>query len=86
MGIGMRELILILLVVLVVFGTKKLRTIGSDLGSAVKGFKKAMTDEEHGGGSSDDEKSVPRQIRADGKDAEFPENAKRTTEKTDRPA
>lgn len=88
MGIGMRELILILLVVLVVFGTKKLRTIGSDLGGAVKGFKKAMSDEEHGGGSSDDEeKAAQRQIRADGsKDAEFPENAKRTTEKTDRPA
>ncbi|HEY4209932.1 MAG TPA: twin-arginine translocase TatA/TatE family subunit [Steroidobacteraceae bacterium] len=82
----MRELILILLVVLVVFGTKKLRTIGSDLGNAVRGFKKAMTDEEQGGSSSDDdEKQPPRQIRADGKDAEFPENAKRTTEKTDRP-
>ncbi len=87
MGIGMKELILILLVVLVVFGTKKLRTIGSDLGGAVRGFKKAMSDEEHGGSSpDDDEKQAQRQIRADGKDAEFPENAKRETEKTDRPA
>ena len=44
MGIGMRELLIILLVVLLVFGAKKLRTIGSDLGAAVKGFKKSMNE------------------------------------------
>ena len=45
MGImGVRELIIILLVVLVVFGTKKLRTIGSDIGGAIRGFKTAMND------------------------------------------
>jgi sec-independent protein translocase protein TatA len=42
-----RHLIVILLIVLVVFGTKKLRTIGSDLGSAVRGFKNSMKDGEH---------------------------------------
>ena len=67
MGIGMRELIIILLVVLLVFGAKKLRTIGSDLGAAVKGFKKSM-------GDGDAEESV-RQIRQEGADAEFPEVA-----------
>ena len=46
MGIGMRELVIILLVVLVVFGAKKLRTVGSDLGHAVRGFKKAMSEGE----------------------------------------
>ena len=46
MGIGMRELLIILVVVLVVFGAKKLRTIGADLGAAVKGFKKGMKDED----------------------------------------
>ena len=46
MGIGWKEILMILLVVLLVFGTKKLKTIGSDLGSAVKGFKKAMSDGE----------------------------------------
>ncbi len=44
MGIGMRELIIILLVVLLVFGAKKLRTIGTDLGAAVRGFKKSMNE------------------------------------------
>jgi sec-independent protein translocase protein TatA len=72
MGIGMRELIIILLVVLLVFGAKKLRTIGSDLGAAVKGFKKSM-------GDGDAEESV-RQIRQEGADAEFPEVAAKSPE------
>jgi sec-independent protein translocase protein TatA len=41
-----RHLLIILLVVLLVFGTKKLKTIGADLGAAVKGFKKSMSDAE----------------------------------------
>jgi sec-independent protein translocase protein TatA len=39
-----RHMLLILLIVLLVFGTKKLRTIGADLGGAVRGFKQAMKD------------------------------------------
>jgi len=46
MGIGFREIIVILVIVLLVFGTKKLKTIGSDLGGAVRGFKKAMSEGE----------------------------------------
>ena len=38
----MLALILILVIVLLIFGTKKLRNIGSDLGGAVKGFKDGM--------------------------------------------
>jgi len=41
-----RHLLIILVIVLLVFGAKKLRTIGSDLGAAVKGFKKGMADGE----------------------------------------
>lgn len=41
-----RHLLIILLVCLLVFGTKKLKTIGSDLGAAVRGFKSAMSDSE----------------------------------------
>lgn len=67
MPIGMKELLIILLVVLLVFGAKKLRTIGSDLGSAVRGFKKSMNE-----GESEETK----QIRAEGTDAEFPDVAK----------
>lgn len=42
-----RHLLVILLIVLVVFGTKKLRSIGSDLGAAVRGFKNNMKEGEH---------------------------------------
>lgn len=38
--------LIVLVVVLLVFGTKKLRNIGGDLGGAVKGFKEAMRDEQ----------------------------------------
>lgn len=78
MGLGMRELVVILLVVLVVFGAKKLRTIGSDLGHAVRGFKKAMSDGE------EEQNTPPKQIRSEGADAEFPEVAKKTETKTER--
>lgn len=46
MGIGIWQLVIILVIVLVLFGAKRLRNVGSDLGEAVKGFKKAVKDEE----------------------------------------
>jgi len=48
MGFGVTELIIILLIVLVLFGAKRLKNVGSDLGSAVKGFRSSMKDEESG--------------------------------------
>jgi sec-independent protein translocase protein TatA len=57
-----KMLLVILAIALVIFGTKRLRTIGSDLGSAVKGFKQAMNDGES-------EEKV-RQLKQD-KDADF---------------
>ena len=44
--IGMRELNIVLVIVLLVFGTKRLANIGSDLGGAIKGFKKGMKDDD----------------------------------------
>jgi len=46
MGFGPTELIIILLIVLVLFGAKKLRNVGGDLGGAIKNFKSAMNEEE----------------------------------------
>lgn len=46
MGISIPQLLIILLITALLFGTKKLKNIGSDLGSALKGFKKAMRDDE----------------------------------------
>jgi sec-independent protein translocase protein TatA len=45
-GISIWQLVIVLVIVMLLFGTKKLRNMGADLGGAVKGFKKAVTDEE----------------------------------------
>ncbi len=45
-GISIWQLLIILAIVLLVFGTKRLRNIGSDLGGAIKGFKGAMKEGE----------------------------------------
>ena len=75
MGIGFRELLIILAIALVIFGAKRLKTIGSDLGGAVKGFKKAMNE-----GEEEDNK----QLSAPGtKDADFDSTpASKSTSKT----
>ncbi len=44
MGIGFKELLIILLIVLVLFGAKRLSSLGSDLGGAIKGFRKSVRD------------------------------------------
>ena len=45
-GISIWQLLIVLGIVVMIFGTKKLRNLGGDLGSAVKGFKSAMKDGE----------------------------------------
>ncbi len=47
-GIGIWQLVIILVIILLVFGTKKLKNIGSDLGGAIKGFKGAMEEGDKG--------------------------------------
>ncbi|MDD5029310.1 MAG: Sec-independent protein translocase subunit TatA [Rhodoferax sp.] len=59
--------LIVLLIVIMVFGTKKLKNIGADLGGAVKGFKEGMKD-----GGTSEEKPVPTQVS----------NAAPTAEKT----
>ena len=46
MGFGVTELVIIAVIVLLLFGTTKLKNLGSDLGSAIKGFKSAVTEDE----------------------------------------
>lgn len=52
-GISIWQLLIIAVIVILLFGTKKLRNLGSDLGSAVKGFKNAVGDEEKAKESQD---------------------------------
>lgn len=44
-GISIWQLLIVVAIIVLLFGTKKLRTLGTDLGESVKGFKKAMADE-----------------------------------------
>ena len=46
MGFGWQELLIILVIVGLIFGTSKLRNMGSDLGGAVKGFKKSLNEDD----------------------------------------
>jgi sec-independent protein translocase protein TatA len=67
MGISWQQLLIVLLIALVLFGTKKLRSVGTDLGSAVRGFKKAMNE-----GEDEQNKQINDMT---GKDADFHESA-----------
>ena len=62
MGIGFKELLIILAIALLIFGAKRLKTIGSDLGGAVKGFKKAM---DEGDDKESQQLNAPEQKDAD---------------------
>lgn len=66
-GISLWQLLIILLIVVLIFGTKRLKSIGSDLGGAVKGFRSSMQD-----GESEARKEQLADQRKE--DADFPEN------------
>lgn len=70
-GISIWQLLIIAVIVVLLFGTNKLKNLGSDLGSSIKGFKKAMGD--------DEKKDEPKQ-----QDADF--NAKTLADKQQTPA
>ena len=46
MSFGITELVIILVIVLLLFGTTKLKSLGGDLGSAIKGFRSAVSDDD----------------------------------------
>jgi sec-independent protein translocase protein TatA len=70
-GISIWQLAIVLLIVVLIFGTKRLKSIGGDLGGAIKGFKKAMdTDEDKA------QDGAQKRIESDEADAEFPERKK----------
>jgi len=58
MGFGWQELLIILVIVALIFGTKKLRGIGSDLGGAVKGFKDSASSDEDTSSENSAEKTA----------------------------
>lgn len=54
-GISIWQLLIVLVIVLLLFGTKKLRNLGSDLGGAVKGFRSSMKDSANSDENSEDD-------------------------------
>lgn len=68
-GISVWQLLILLVVVILIFGTKKLRTLGGDLGGAVKGFKKAMNEET--------DKKDDAKLEDNSNDAQFSESVKK---------
>ena len=70
-GISMWQLLILLLIVVLVFGTKRLRNMGGDLGAAVKGFRKGMED-------GKEETLEPDQITAEKKEEAASEEPART--------
>ena len=59
MGLSTTHLIIFLVIIVLIFGTKKLKNIGQDLGGAVKGFKEGMRD---GTASDDKPAAAPGQV------------------------
>ena len=57
-GISPWSLLLILLIVIMLFGTKRLKNIGGDLGGAIKSFKKSMSEGEAGKSAEADPKKL----------------------------
>ena len=64
-GISVWQLLIILAIVVMLFGTKRLRSLGSDLGSAVKGFRKSMSDEDNAAVDTAPEEKPTEQARTE---------------------
>ena len=64
-GIGIWQLLIVLVLVILIFGTKKLKNVGGDLGGAIKSFKKAVKDEGKGGSAADAEPAQLNQAEED---------------------
>lgn len=70
-GISIWQLLIILAIVVMLFGTKRLRSLGTDLGSAIKGFKKSISDDEtekNDEAKNVEDKTTPHQTTSDQKE------------------
>ena len=78
-GISPMQLVIILVIVVLLFGTKKLRGLGGDLGSAMKGFKKAMSDDDK---EKDTDADFITKEKVEDKTTEDAENSKNAVNQT----
>ena len=73
-GISVWQLLIILVIVILLFGTKKLKNLGGDLGSALKSFKSAVNDEEEKSVDDKTSKDAGRVIEGEGEPVESKKN------------
>lgn len=80
-GISIWQLLIVLAIVILIFGTKRLKGLGGDVGGAIKSFKKAMNEDDKDGkdASDSDEKAALEK-----KDAEFSEAKSESKKETDK--
>lgn len=63
MGISVTKLLIVLAIIIVIFGTKRLKNIGADLGGAIKSFRSSLREEEDkDAAKSDDEKPIDGEV------------------------
>lgn len=62
MGFSIPHLLVVLAIVIVVFGTKRLRNLGSDLGGAIKGFRSALKDGEEDGSNASKTQTIEGEV------------------------
>ena len=77
-GINMWELLIVLLIVILIFGTKRLKTIGSDLGGAFKGFRRAMSNDDDKPRQEPGAEPRAKRVESHEPDAEFAEQKDKT--------
>lgn len=65
MGISVTKLLIVLAIIIVIFGTKRLKNVGGDLGAAIKSFRNAVKDEDAAKKTEDDEKSIKSESAPD---------------------
>jgi sec-independent protein translocase protein TatA len=73
MGFGWQELLIILVIVALIFGTKKLRGIGTDLGGAVKGFKDSISTDDKPVGDDASVKKESAETQSTEKESDKPQ-------------
>ena len=74
MGISIWQLLIVLGIVILLFGTKKLRNIGGDLGGAIRGFKKSMSEDEPK--KDDDKEDSEDKAQSEGIEGKADDNVK----------
>lgn len=67
-GISVWQLLIVLAIVVMLFGTKRLRTLGSDLGSAIKGFRSSMSSDDAAADSEESAEDAPANSEETNKD------------------